>query len=252
MKAINFLGNVGFEIEGIVKKKNRDKLRNVAHELDYDFSDDGSIRNYNYTTENSVELKSKIYNVNELETLFKDVRKILKLIRVNDSCGLHIHLSFEKMSNYYKLICWKFVEQFQEKYNLTFIDENEQKRKELHYSKFYPTEVVFNLQTKEQVSTPKRNGKPHSRYHSINFNAFNHYKTVEFRIFAATNKITKFKKYVKFLIENVDKYLKNEKFDEINAQKKVKIPKNEKKVIIQEVIKKEDIQNINSRELENV
>jgi len=242
----NFKGNIGIEIECITKNRNRVKLSNLCSELNYENSSDPSIHDYNSSTENAREFKSKIYNIKEIKQLFIDVKRILKLIKVNSCCGLHVHLSFDKMPNYYKLLCWKFVEQFENAYNTTFTQEIEQQRKNIRWCKVYGTEINFNLDSTQQVSNSH---KGNYRYHSVNFNAFNQHKTVEFRIFPGTNKIMTFKKYVNFLVKNVDDFLKTEKFNAIEVAKKMTTLKPKEKVIIREIIKRAES---NSGENQNV
>lgn len=231
-------GKIGIEIECFSKTKNNEKLRLLADELTYVMSSDGSIHDYSYSTESPHEFKSKVYELTEIKQLFIDVQKIYKLIKVNQSCGLHIHLSFEKMSNYYKLLCWKFIEKFQKEYELKFTTPIEQSRKWKNYSKFYQNQISFDLNTTKQIEIRHKND---SRFHCINFNAFNHYKTIEFRIFPATNKISKFKQYVKFLINIVETFLAHETFKEFEKTKDKLKPKEKKKTLIIKVITKNEI-----------
>lgn len=238
----NFKGKIGAEIECIVKKKDAQKLKDLCDNLNYVLSSDGSIRDYNYAKEEAREIKIKPYDIKDIKKMSEDIKKVFKLIKVNKSCGLHIHLSFEKLSNYYKLCCWKFVEQFQNSYNNKFSLAIEQERKQNHFSKFYDTEISYNMDVNDQVAKPKSYGKPSSRYHCINFNAFVLYKTVEFRIFCATSKIKKFKDNVNFLLKNVDDFLKQENFKSFEVAKpQIKMQKQQDKVVIKEIITKEEI-----------
>jgi uncharacterized FlaG/YvyC family protein len=109
-----------------------------------------------------------------------------------------------------------------------------------NYSFFYTSEDYFKIRTKDQISSQS---KSHSRYNSVNFNAYNLYKTVEFRAFAATNKISKFKKSINFLIENVNKYLNQSQFTPLEESYSKLVVKDENaKTIIREIITKEQVQ----------
>lgn len=244
---IKFRGQIGFEIECFTKLKNMNKINALIRQLNWTSDYDGSIGGYNRSTETSFEFKSKIYSLDDIKIMLNDVKKVYKLVKVNRSCGLHIHLSFEKLSNYYKLLCWNFIKQFETEYNTTFTSEDEQIRKTSHYSKFYETEINFNMDSQDQLVHGRNDRKPSSRYHSVNFNAFHRYKTVEFRIFPATNKISKFKKYMTFLLTNINKFLIKSNFSNIEVSKaQIKIPNPEEKVIIKEIITKEEVKRLQS------
>lgn len=231
-----FKGKIGVEIECIVKSDKIETVRRIAERKGWEWSGDGSIREYDYATETSIEFKSKPYKVDELDAFFDDVKEIYEYARVNDSCGLHMHLSFENISNYYKLLCWKFVDSFQKSYETEFTSAVEVERKTKSYSKFFNGESDFSAKVRHQLRYGKHDMKPQSRYQCINFNAYNRYGTVEFRIFAAANGITKFKNYVKFLLGNVETFLSNETFEVISIVKKPFKENAEEKVVIKEKI----------------
>lgn len=238
---INIKGKIGVEIECIALHKHRTALSNLCRELGYINSSDGSISHYDYAKYNAYEFKSKVYPITEIKQLFIDVKRFLRLVKVNSTCGLHMHISFEKMSDYYKILNWKVVKQFENNYNVTFTADNEQSRKSVHYCKFYNTEDVFISETKQQLENTH---KGNFRYHSVNFNAFNQHNTIEFRIFAATNKILTFKKYVNFLLINLENFVTTENFVTLDLSKNVKVPKLKGKILINELITKDEIDQI--------
>jgi len=201
-------GLISLEIECLVHSDFNDTLLNLCIENNWICESDCSIeylgldRDY-YTPR---EIKICKYPLNNYEKLFKDLKPLLDIIKVNRSCGLHIHISFKNNVNYYKLLKWLFVENFQKEYLNTFKTIIERDRKTNRFSKFYEDINDFNFVTEQQLKTPY---KVRDRYKSINFNSFNIHHTIEFRIFAGCNKITKFKENYFFLMGSVLEGLKN-------------------------------------------
>lgn len=247
-------GKFGCEIECIVPRENQSKLNSLINENGWSAKGDGSINNYNRETETTIEFLptnnsrtgEKGVKIQDLPKLIKELEKAFKLIRVNDTCGLHLHLSFEDVSNYFKLCNWKFINHFQDVIKKDFKTEVEKERINKHYCRFYSDEQNFQNEVQDQYEHFDLNYKPSSRYHSINFNAANLYNTVEFRIFAATNSITKFKHYVDLLLKTVEDFCNQETIEPIFFEvkmKKTKINSNEPEIIREIITKKEKKKN---------
>lgn len=193
---------IGAEIEtGLKDEKFLKPLEKTGY---LKISDDGSIRVME--PYNSIEIQTKPFLLSEKDILFKiidliDAQKPL----INDSMGFHLHISFKNFLEYQKLYNYKFIEFFKNEYKREFKEDTDDlKRLNNHYSKAYKNETDFNLNTLRQLRDKTKSG---SRYFFINFNSFNLYKTIEFRIFRF-NRGEKLKQYINFLINVVEKYLK--------------------------------------------
>jgi hypothetical protein len=212
--------NLGYEIETGINRK--------CFDLDYnDYSNFNQFlkdKNFKHTTDGSIHLKdnqnntplefnSNVYkdikNINDLNPIFEDF-KILKgfIKEVNASCGFHIHLSFKNISDYYTLLNYDFANKFIKAYEEKFKGEEEIKRLSNNYCKGYENKKDFNKITRFQL---RYNTKCSSRYKAVNYNSFNLYKTIEFRIFPSTKSLDKFKEYVTFLYDFVTDYIKKDK-----------------------------------------
>lgn len=236
---VNFEGCFGCEIEGLILEREFEKLKDITlknNKRGWALGGDGSIRcdNPDYC---GFELKAGVYKFTELNILIEDLKPVFDLIKVNASCGLHMHVSFKDILNYYKLLNWGFVDNFQKNYLNKFKNNLEQNRSSNYYSKFVNDEISFNNIIEQQL---KDAYKDNSRYHAVNFNAFNLYKTIEFRIFPATSHLNKFVEYLNFLFEEIKKGLEFEtdfnKYDiVISETKKRNGPQSFKEIIKVEV-----------------
>lgn len=228
-----FKGKIGFEIECVYKSSNANKVSSVALKNNWRVSGDGSIR-----TNSEFPFCSEIkfhYDIDELKNNIEEIKKLFEFVESGNkfNCGLHIHVSFDNIQTYYKLCSWKFIDFFQKRYKGYATTEEEKSRIINNYSKFYNSKEDFIFMTNDQLKYP---GKNSSRYHAINFNSFNLYKTVEFRIFAGTNSITKFVKNTNFLIETLNEFLKTAKPIDIGIKKKT--PEKKGTIIIKKEITK--------------
>ena len=234
---MTFKGKIGCEVECIIKSSKIDEVYLLCENKHWKMTSDGSLNaGRGYHTK---EIHVGVYSLDDKDRMFVDLKELFELINVNESCGLHIHLSFEKTSDYYKLLNWKFVDGFQNEIRKKFKTTLEIGRLNNSYCHFYNDEKNFIYHTNIQV---KNYGKV-DRYWSVNFNSFNLVKTIEFRIFAPTNSITKFKNYFNLLTKQVDGHLKNTKFETIDLKIKHKkispLEINKPKVIKTIITKKE-------------
>lgn len=228
-------GKLGIEIECICPSAKMDDVRIICTEVGWRIGSDGSIGGAR-DGETELEIKSKPTDIDDLPEIFSTITKLFKIVRVNSSCGLHVHVSFKDTINYYKLFDWKFVKEFQEwvrsTFNTTIV---ERERFSNHYCKFYISEENFKEVGERQLGSY---GKDGSRYQAINFNAYNLFKTVEFRIFAATAKPTKFKAYLNGLLRFIDTYVQRDLILNSEIKTSTKPPRKMKPVLIREIIKK--------------
>ena len=100
-------GELGVEVECVFKRSKSQVIKNLAAKKKWRNENDGSIREYDYSTHTSAELKLR-YNLKDLDKLFKDYKVLTNHIQVNKSCGLHLHVSFEQPAVYFKLASFDF------------------------------------------------------------------------------------------------------------------------------------------------
>lgn len=231
-------GKIGCEIECLVPKEKEPILIGFCRTKKWEVGSDGSIQR-NSHKDVTVEFKAGVYPIENKKILLENLKEAFKLIKVNDSCGLHIHLSFENFGEYYKLLNWKFVSDFQKTINKEFRKLNEIRRLTNSFCKFYPTEEIFNEEVETQLKTFHKTGG--CRYRCVNFNSCNLYKTIEFRIFPATKSIKTFEKYLNMLLGMVEKHLKGAKLEPISLEVKYKVKRNtDEPIVIREIITKEE------------
>jgi|TARA_Y100000310_G_scaffold345029_1_gene461280 hypothetical protein len=212
-----------------------DDFFNLIKRIGYKTSGDGSILTKYY----ACEIKSGIYeieNKEDLNKIFEDFNKIKKYIKdTNKSCGIHIHISFKDMADYYSLLNWNFADNFLKKYEKTFKSEIEKSRLINSFCKKYEDENDFNKTTKQMLKCLNKG----YRYKAINYNSFNVLKTIEFRLFPSTKSEEKFKDYITFLYDNIIKFLKKDKPKEkekimIHKTRKFNKDTEDEKIIITE------------------
>jgi len=231
-------GRVGCEIEGIVKIDKENELKNLCHTNHWVYAYDGSIRG-NRCGENIFEFKAGIYKINEKQKLVDELKKAFSIIRVNNTCGLHIHLSFDCIPEYYKLYSWQFVNVFQNVIKSKLKTQSEKRRFTNHFCKFYINEADFKNATEKQLQSF---GKGGDRYYAVNFNSCNVYNTIEFRIFPATKNIKKFEYYLNLLLKTIESYISEVKLEPIKLSiiHRPKIKEETKPWIYKEIITKKE------------
>lgn len=215
-------GAVGFEIECIVSNENYIKVKELCEEYHWARESDGSI-NPSRACPNTCEIKF-YYPISELNENLVKIENLFKLIKVNRSCGGHIHISFLNTGDYFKLCNFDFVNHFQEKYKSYAKTTIEKNRVNSRWCRNYDNKLHFKTTVDNQLRT---NGKI-DRYFMVNFNSFNIHNTVEFRVFAATNKINKLVKNVNFIFDTINSF--NYKSIEIAIEKT--LPTKKGKIVI--------------------
>lgn len=228
-------GKIGIEVECIVKNNKVAELRNICHTNQWNFGSDGSIRNYSYPSETGVEFTIGPYSLDDIPNMLNKLEEALKLVKVNSSCGLHFHLSFNNIAVYYKLLNWNFVSLFQQKIVSKFKSRLEQGRLNNNFCKFYTSESDFKTQTTIQLDSFCKN----NRYFAVNYNSYNLHKTIEFRIFAPTNKVKKVKSYINLVLNSIKSYLKDAQFNPLVVDVPNKKPHKKSPIIIREILTKE-------------
>ncbi|MBY9021792.1 MAG: hypothetical protein KGD67_12110, partial [Candidatus Lokiarchaeota archaeon] len=103
--------NIGYELEaGFLIDNEKERLDRKIYTLlrgcGFEITTDGSIHTINHNSI-SKEIKSKIYTIEKKEDLkkvFDDFKTIEKgITEVNNSMGLHFHISFNKPLYYFEL-----------------------------------------------------------------------------------------------------------------------------------------------------
>lgn len=225
---------IGVEIEGFIPCIKRDKLKAYCKKKKIKLDSDGSVDYRFYRTINPLDYQQPVkwenktahpddtmrielngmglvFDIKDLNKFYRTINKLFSFgIVVNSSCGLHLHISFNDTKNYFKLFSWDFINQFQNSLNEVLLSDYEKTRFISYYCKPYLTEKEFQNMTDKQVLDFYKSG---ARYYSINFNSFNIHKTIEFRVFASTNQIKTFKRYVNFWLNNIHDYLKNNPYN---------------------------------------
>lgn len=169
--------HIGIEIECFSDKTNFDCMFLLAkHKLQkyVQIGKDGSIDTYL----NEYEFRVLIPE-NELKLVFKRLGKFLKegKFKVNDSCGLHVHLD---MRNRDVEACYKKLVKFQ---NIMFglVDKD---RWENDYCKWTPSHY-----------------NPTDRFYAVNRQAYASHQTIEIRLHHGTVDIKKIENWVNLLIK---------------------------------------------------
>lgn len=219
--------NIGFELEtGVFKKFNKSFIlkkeglfKNIKNENNIKFREFLKNKKFISVTDGSIHLNKKncdnaefnscvyedINTKKDLKIILQDFKELSEFIgEINNTMGLHFHISFKNFSDYYSLLNYKFFEVFINGYIDKFKNEIEQKRINNNFCSPYLNEKEFNLITRNQL---KFNYKC-ARYKAINYNSFNIHKTIEFRIFPSTKSLKKFKEYLYFLYDCIINYLK--------------------------------------------
>lgn len=194
---------VGFELEGFTDEHEQHiQLRNGVRACGFSTDDDPSIQGA-YT----IEVKSPPMKPKEIDGNVKALFGVLDDVgfSVNSSCGLHVHISLRDQSAYFKLRSWEFAGYFQRAYARTFRRELEKFRLMNRFCKAYENKTDFERNVRAQLAA---NDKTGVRYKAINYNSYNLYNTVEFRVFPATTSEKKLREYVAFAMDCVEVFLK--------------------------------------------
>jgi len=250
-------GKIGIELEGFIPNEKTLEFRRLCIDNGLDLGSDGSVchsfhyyhaytrvsnslkaiseKRFNSRNYDTCEIRGRgfVFPFDRIEEFYTLINKIFDLgFRVNSSCGCHIHLSFENMKDYYKLMKWNFIETFQEKLKDLFKTKYEKLRLFAYYSKLYTSQLEFENAIQNQTY---EEGKANTRYYSVNFNSFPLYRTIEFRIFPSTCNIEKLKKYCSFLLNIVEEFTRTNESIKLSMDKtidKIRRQHNKNKKII--------------------
>jgi hypothetical protein len=198
---------LGYELEcGVQADRARDEYGDtdyktsaaLAKRIGYKIGFDGSIH-CDMSNVSDVELKSKVYQVSNLKRVFADFdRMSVRVKETNRTMGLHIHVSFSDHKFYDYLRTYHFVKLFQEAYKNKFRTKRERGRIHNDYCAFCNSNLTFSREQRRGCG---------NRHRAINFEAIQEHGTIEFRIFPATHKSSKFKTYVNFLTDFIYHYI---------------------------------------------
>jgi len=171
-------------------------------------SDDGSI----HTSLDSMEIKTVGPYSSNFDSFVHDLQAILDSIErkvVNDSCGFHVHISFDDRY-YHQLLCsWNFYNYFMKRYDKTFPGYKFQDRKHKDYCKAFANYENFVGAVSHQVAVHDRDS---CRYFAIN-HCYTYHGTIEFRIFPGSVSVPEIKRMLKFLFDVINEYIHLDKYN---------------------------------------
>lgn len=177
----------------------------------YRHVNDGSVESSQYYP---IEFNSRVYDRSEFPQALRDFATIAEHVKeVNNTMGLHVHVSFPDVETFERLSTVEFPIYFEQKFRESFIYESngrrvgrkEQARLGNRFCRV-PSESPRDLASlmHEQITAY---GKDQSRYTAVNYNAYQCHKTIEFRVFPSTKNPSRFAKYLMFLFAVVDSFL---------------------------------------------
>lgn len=197
MKYINM---IGAEIEAAYTTEDFRGLRDWAYLNGMvELHDDGSINVEDMSYQKEA-VTQPTANMAVFEKVIKDLYTFNP--EVNDSCGLHFHISLKKESDYMRLLNYKFYKFF-ERQIAALAKRELTKRLDGSYSEKYHSEKGFNTDTMLQYQD---SSKSSYRYRAVNY-CYNLHGTVEFRVFNACKTAQEVLFYANFLIDCVEFYL---------------------------------------------
>lgn len=199
-----FTHKFGIEIEAY--NCNREKL---AREL-RDAGITVAVEGYNHTTREHWKLvtDSSLQGDNTFELVspiligeagLKELEKVCWVLdlcgaKVNDSCGLHVHLDAERfnMNTWRNLaLTYKHLESVID----AFMPGTRRNNRYCKSLSCVSDEEIKSARTIDDL----RDVFNHDRYHKVNFEAYSRHKTVEFRQHSGTTNFTKMENWVRFL-----------------------------------------------------
>lgn len=227
-------GKIGVEIECIVNDDKYQVLYQICQQNHWTLKNDGSVsvNNRNSNTERGVEFTLGPYSFTDIPLMLEKIDIALTQVAyVNNTCGLHFHLSFDDISVYYKLLNWNFAQAFQNTIKEKFKTKLELGRLQNRFCVQYKDETDFKEHTNKQLNSYYKD----DRYFSINYNAYNIHKTIEFRIFAPTMKVKKINGYINLLLNSITAHINTTAFKSIKINLN-KSNNTHRALIIREVI----------------
>lgn len=218
-----WINKVGVEVEcGVHPDHSR------ADIAGFNNTTDGSLRdNGNHTSCREFVSEAHDYpsQMEDLKLGLEDVYEIIN--EINESMGLHIHVSFTKDEYYYRLASTKFEEFFINRLKQTSLWENNpslQKRVEGGENNVTGREADYfcrnvDPETIDQQLRDRRGSN--QKYRRIVFFK-NKYDTVEFRLFSAMETAEEVMQAVDFTTRTINAYMQNTQYTqqtEINVEK---------------------------------
>jgi len=204
------------------------QMKDFCRNLNWVVGSDGSVHSSHRGSENwaEVEIKTKAIEEQDIPILKENLRKFWEFKpEANESMGVHIHISFNRKTKekerYFALCSWEFVDKFQKDYLQTFKSMLEQNRQHNNFAHFYNNIRDFKSYTRVQLVNQGKEG----RYKSVNFNSYNLYGTIEFRIFPM-NTYEKVCEYIDFVVNHAKEF----KAETLEINRKARIERKEVEV----------------------
>jgi hypothetical protein len=196
-----FINSIGCEIEcgyneptGAYlqdKKWNDDLFNNL------EMASDGSI-NVRGCSHPQAELR---YWNNNLTDFLKVIKMIYaKGIKVNTSCGLHIHIKLKNKDKY--LGFWSYKEKY-DKFIKEYKDKFATSRRYMNRLHNHYCTAQYNARR----IADQLKGDDCERYNAINLSAYKEHKTIEFRIFPAQKDFEEFEDTILWFVKTIDTML---------------------------------------------
>ena len=187
-----YINKIGLEIESCWLILPKSKLIDEIKEDGSLIYSEGHSNHYLY------EITSKpLANMTEIKKFLNVVKTNYCENGINKSMGFHIHISFKKKYCYSLVFSRDFVKYFLEKLKEKFPIEFEKRKNNGYCLARYHTRYFY-----LDVSSL-------DRYKAINYNAYDRHGTLEIRIFPM-NKVEKLLEYVKFTIETIESFIKEQ------------------------------------------
>ncbi len=115
----------------------------------------------------------------QVKTFYNEVKKLYEeIVEINDTMGLHIHLSFKNNDYRDRLISYRFYSYFMSRINELMNKLNEYERKQLK------SRIEYNAYSKRNTKNFFYNMFK-SRYRHINYVSLLDHTTIEFRLYPA-------------------------------------------------------------------
>ncbi|MHA1880432.1 MAG: amidoligase family protein [Candidatus Heimdallarchaeota archaeon] len=199
MKKGKYINKIGVELEaGYVPDLPAEKIKKLGWKI----TTDGSIR-IKQIGNHAYEIVSP--PISNIKQLYKGVRFVYRFVReVNESMGLHIHVSFKKKTYYQKVASMSFFYYFLKKLERSdLINEIPNLLYRLQ-SCSWASNKICPHQIDDQIIAERKMGT--IRYTAINFCRTLH-NTIEIRIFPAVSEPEQVFKCVNFSIRAINSYL---------------------------------------------
>ena len=200
----SFTRKFGIEIEAY--NCTREKLANELRAAGIDVAVEG----YNHTTRNHWKLVTDssltgnntfelVSPVLEGETGLKELEKVCWVleycdVKVNDSCGLHIHMDAAD----FDLQTWKNLTLSYKHLERVIDSFMPQSRRQNYYCKGMSSISAADIQAAQNIHDLQA-AFGNNRYRKVNLEAYARHRTVEFRQHSGTTNFTKMENWIRFL-----------------------------------------------------